>query len=137
MGLSRRLKRNNNMAGLKAQLLEKENEIFTLSNQMDMQKMYLTEMGKISTALKDIIVRELKLTEKEVTDLLEKELDTVDAGEVDKLVDAADNIELTDPVDSTEPATEVTEPIVEEDKPKADKKPAKKKATKKEIKDKE
>ena len=115
MGVERRIRRNNNLAGLKAQLQDKEKEIYMLSQQHDMQRTYFDEVAKISTALKNILVRELKIEEEEVMKLLEAELDTSEAAEIDEVIkaekDEVPSIEIVDDVEVPKESKEkVTKP---------------------------
>lgn len=117
MGIERRFRRQNNLAGLRAQLADKEKEIYMLAQQQDMQKVYFDEVAKISTALKDILMRELKLDEEDVMKMLDAELDTTEAAEIDEVIKSekvdAPSIEI---VDENE-IPEVEELISEVEKP--------------------
>ena len=84
MGINRRLRRNNNIAGLRAQLQDKENELFRLSQQMDMQNMYFKEITKVTTAMKDMLMKETGLDEKTLMDKVDEHLAAVEAEELDK-----------------------------------------------------
>lgn len=103
MGIDRRIRRNNNMAGLRAQLQDKEKEIYMLSQQQDMQRTYFDEITKISTALKDILLRELKLSEEDLMKMLEAELDVTEAAEIDEVIKAEEpSIEIVDDSETIE-----------------------------------
>jgi outer membrane biosynthesis protein TonB len=135
MSLSRRIRRRDNTAGLKEQLKEKENEIFGLKQNLQMQNMYMDEMAKISTALKDIMVRELGITEEEVTEKLDIELGVAEAEEIDKVVEEAEKTEaVEEPIEEiiSEVEAPKVEPVAEEKPKKKRKSSTKKESSKKE-----
>jgi hypothetical protein len=101
------------MAGLKAQLADKEKEIYMLSQQQDMQRSYFDEVTKISTAFKDILMRELKLNEDDLMKMLEAELDVTEAAEIDEVIKSekvdVPSIEIVD--ENEIPEAEVEIPV--------------------------
>ena len=154
MGVSRRLRRNNNVAGLRAQLQDKENELFRLSQQMDMQNMYFQEVTKVTTALKDMLMKETGLDEKTLMDKVDEHLAAVEAEELDKEIKESegstevqnedvteidtDSTEMDTPIEFTDSEAPIEEAIADveesvkdvEDKPKKPRKPRKKKEDK-------
>lgn len=123
------------MAGLRAQLEDKEKEIYMIAQQQDMQKMYFDEVTKISTALKNILIKELKLDEEGVMKLLEAELDVTEAAEIDEVIKSEDvvapSIEIVDENEIPEVEEVVEEVIAKVDKVIKDKAPKAKKPRKK------
>jgi hypothetical protein len=113
MGIDRRIRRNNNIAGLRAQLEDKEKEIYMLSQQHDMQRAYFDEVAKISTALKDILMRELNLSEDNLIKMLEDELEVKEATEIDESIKAEPSIEIVDDSNGNKPDVLDPEDVIE------------------------
>lgn len=108
MSINRRLRRNNNLAGLRAQLDDKEQEIFRLSQNMDMQGMYFKEITKVTTALKDMLMKETGLDEKTLMDKVDEHLAAVEAEELDAEMKSEGSTEVQNE-DVTEIDTDSTE----------------------------
>lgn len=116
MGVRRNLRRSNNISGLRNKLSETEEQVFRLEQTINIQKMYLEEMGKISTALKDIMMKELNISEEAVTKKLDEHMGIAEAEELDQLVEAAEEpvVEPTAVPNTTEENEIPTEPTIEE-----------------------
>lgn len=109
MSVNRRIRRNNNIAGLKAQLSDKEQEIFQLSQQMDMQRMYFNEVTKVTTALKDMLMKETGLDEQTIMDKVDEHLAAVEAAELDAETKAEETVDEVQNETVTEIDTDNTE----------------------------
>lgn len=109
MSINRRLRRNNNVAGLRAQLQEKEQEIFRLNQQMEMQNMYFQEVTKVTTALKDMYIEKTGIDEDALMDKVDEHLKAVEAAELDAEIKSEESEKPEETKDVTEIDTDNTE----------------------------